>query len=492
MKRMRWYDYITINLFWLGLNIRNNAVGSIFMPYRVVAFVPESIQNSALGVMSAAGLMIAMLVQPAVGLLSDRSTSRYGRRRPFIFVGVLLDLVFLALIAAAQNYWAMLVAVLLIQISSNISHGALQGLIPDLVPEDQRGIASAVKSIFELLPLVLLGFTIAQLVTTGQFTWAVFATGAALLVVMLVTVFFVKEEPLLEKPDTPLGPPMVRVLGLLLGIVIGALAGLAAGLVVGGLAALIAWPLIGGQAALAVLVGVGGVVCMVTAVVAGVWSGAALTLGRRDAASHAPFTWWVTNRLMFLAAVTSIQRFAILFLIYAFKVSAEESAGMAGKLFSVVGIFTLISAVSAGWLSRRVGPRNLTGFSGLLAAAGTALLVATIFAPNGLLIYVIGCILGVAVGIFNTANWELGTDLVPPEEAGRYLGISNLAGAGAGMVGAGIGGLMIDYLNRYQTGLGYFVVFGGYALLFTLSIATLRGISAKKAFSPAAGEVTEL
>jgi MFS family permease len=55
-------------------------------------------------------------------------------------------------------------------------------------------------------------------------------------------------------------------------------------------------------------------------------------------------------------------------------------------------------------------------------------------------IYVGGCIVGAATGMFFTTNWALGTDVVPKEEAGRYLGISNLAGAGAGAVGAYIGG----------------------------------------------------
>ncbi len=138
MKRLRWYDYLTINIFWLGLNIRNTALGSFFMPYMVNIFAPE-IKNTALGAMRSAGLVIAMLVQPAAGLLSDRSTSKWGRRRPYILIGALFDCIFLLAIALSWNYVALLISVLLIQFSSNISHGPLQGLIPDLVPEDQRG-----------------------------------------------------------------------------------------------------------------------------------------------------------------------------------------------------------------------------------------------------------------------------------------------------------------------------------------------------------------
>ena len=257
-KKLPWYELISINLFWLGLDIRNNSVSNIFMPYLVAVFVAESMRNTALGVMRTAGLIIAMLVQPAMGLLSDRCTSRFGRRRPFIFVGVLLDLVFLTLIAFSWNYASLLVATLLIQFSANISHGALQGLIPDKVPEDQRGVASAIKAIFELLPLVLLGFTIARWVGQGEFKFAVLVTGLSLLVIMLLTLFLVKEEPLTEKPDEPLGPPMRRVLGMLAGIAAGGLAGFVAAGIIGGITGLLIWLLGFPQAARAIGIGLGG------------------------------------------------------------------------------------------------------------------------------------------------------------------------------------------------------------------------------------------
>jgi len=476
MKPLRWYDLAAINLFWLGLNMRNNAVGAIFMPFLVDQFVRPEVRNTALGGMRTAGLIIAMLVQPAMGLLSDRSTSRFGRRRPFVFVGVLLDLVFLVFVALSPNYWWLLIAVLLFQFSSNISHGAVQGLIPDLVPEQQRGVASALKAIFELLPLVLLGITIAPLVGGGHFGWAVIVTGAILVLVTVLTLLYVRETPLSQKPDIPLGPTMLRVLGMLAGIAAGAAAGLATGAALGGLLGLVAWPFIGGDNALTLGVAIGGVTAMAVAVVAGVWAGARTTLG--EAARRASsFTWWVVNRLMFFAAVTSIQVFAPFFLMFAFDVSREGAVSMTGALITVVGLFTLLSALPSGWISDRIGQVRLVSISGILAAFGTLIVLLTVWLPNMVLIYLAGCILGLATGLFTTANWALGTRLVPGEQAGRYLGVSNLAGAGAGMIGAGIGGPVADYLNASLPGLGYFVIFAGYCLLFLLSVASLRGIS---------------
>jgi len=488
MKRLRWYDYITINIFWLGLNIRNTALGSIFMPYMVSLFVPDAIKNTSLGAMRSAGLVIAMLVQPATGLMSDRSLSRFGRRRPYILIGAVLDCLFLVAIGLSWNYWALLIAVMLLQFSSNISHGPLQALIPDLVPEDQRGRASAIKSVLELLPIILVGLTIAKLVGAGHLGWAIFTTAASLLVAMIITLLFVKETPLLEKPDTPFWPPMLRVLGMLAGIFLGAVAGLLGGGMIGGLAGVLtilftrapfSW-MVSGKLTLAgaVTIGVGGGAAMVVAVIVGVWAGALATLGN-DARKMSSFTWWIVNRLMFLAAVTSIQGSVFYFVMYAFKLNENAASNLTGSLTAIIGIFILVTALASGWLADRVGRKRLVGISGLAAGVGGFLLLSTIWVPSLAMVYISGTVIGLATGLFMTANWALGTDLVPDAEAGRYLGVSNLAGAGAGIIGAGIGGLIADQLNSYRPGLGYFAIFASYAVLFALSTVSLLGVKDK-------------
>ena len=449
------------------------------MPYLVDMYAPTDWKNTALSMMRTAGLIIAMLVQPVAGMISDRSTSRFGRRRPFILIGTLLDLVFLAAIGLSWNYWSLLVAVLLIQFSSNISHGPLQGLIPDLVPEDQRGRASAVKAIFELLPIALVGFIIAPIIASGHLNWTFVLTGAVLFITCLLTMLLVKEQPLKEKPDIPFWPPMVRVLGMLAGIGLGALAGLAGAALLGGIIGLVTWPFAGKDTAITIAVILGGAVAMILAVVVGVWAGSMITIGK-EARSHSSFIWWIVNRLFFLAAITSLQGFVMYFLMYAFNITRDEATNLSGRLLLIVGILTLFSALLSGWLADRIGHKRLVGLSGIMAAVGCALLLGTTWVPNLNLIYIAGFILGVSSGLFMTTNWAMGTSLVPPEEAGRYLGISNLAGAGAGMIGAGIGGPVADYLNLSTPGLGYFAIFAAYTILFVLSTVSLRFIHDKK------------
>jgi MFS family permease len=147
------------------------------------------------------------------------------------------------------------------------------------------------------------------------------------------------------------------------------------------------------------------------------------------------------------------------------------------NLLMVVGVFTLLSALPSAWLSDKFGRKSLVALAGVVAAISTFLLF---FARDMIFVTVCGVIIGLSVGIFVTVNWAMGTDLVPAAEAGLYLGVSNLAGAGAGIVGAGIGGPMADFFNAYQQGLGYLVIFGIYGALFLLSSATLLKVQTDK------------
>ena len=104
------------------------------------------------------------------------------------------------------------------------------------------------------------------------------------------------------------------------------------------------------------------------------------------------------------------------------------AAGPSAMLTMFVGVAILISSLPAGWLTDKFGKKPMIAFSGILATIGT-IIITTI--PGMTMLYVGGLLIGLAMGVFYSANWALGTQIVPQERAGRYLGLSNLAGAGA-------------------------------------------------------------
>ncbi|UCC63175.1 MAG: hypothetical protein JSV36_20960 [Anaerolineae bacterium] len=87
-----------------------------------------------------------------------------------------------------------------------------------------------------------------------------------------------------------------------------------------------------------------------------------------------------------------------------------------------------------------------------------------------------------------SVNWALATDLIPPQEAGKYLGLSNLVTAGAGAASR-LAGPLKDALNAMRPGayLGYSVLFvlaSASALLGTWMLLRLRGSDRPLAASP--------
>jgi len=482
--KLGWKDHILLNLYWLGLNVASGTITPVLLPYLVALFVPPEQKNTYLGLVRSIGLAVAMMVQPIAGMFSDRNMSRWGRRRPYIFAGTMLDLVFLAIVGASPLFigsamdsfflptlgistalFVLIVGIVLLQISSNLAHGALQGLIPDVVPEDQRGRSSGVKAVMELLPVFLV-IVVGPLVDRGLVWLVVGFVGLALVLTMLGTILGVKEEPLREKPAGPVAEGIGRLVALTAIFVLVTRAALWMVNQAGGLAA---GASLGTQVTIGVLVGL---IAMAGSIFLGVYFGAWVGIGR-EAPRQTPFIWWVVNRLMFLAAVGSVQGFAQYFLRDVLHI--PNAATMTTILLAVVALFLLPSAVIGGRLSDRIGRKRLVALAGLIAGAGTVLLL---FSTNIPLVLVSGCIIGLGTGIFYAANWALGTDLAPAAEAGRYLGISNLAGAGAGIVGAGIGGPLADFFNVLRPGLGYLVIFAIYAALFFLSVLALTRVRA--------------
>jgi maltose/moltooligosaccharide transporter len=101
-----------------------------------------------LAVLWIAGPATGALVQPIVGYLSDRSRSRWGRRRPFILIGALATSVALVLFVHASSL-AMAAALLwLLGIGANLAMEPLRALTGDLVPENQRTRAFALQAAF--------------------------------------------------------------------------------------------------------------------------------------------------------------------------------------------------------------------------------------------------------------------------------------------------------------------------------------------------------
>lgn len=306
-------DYFKITILGFALSALWQSMHTIILPLRLLDFVAESEKNTYLGMLTFSGLLLAMFIQPIAGAISDRYGSRWGRRRPYILLGILLLILLLPGIGLAGSYAAIFVIYCLLQAGSNTAQGPYQGFIPDLVPADKRGRASGIKTLLEIV-----GGAVAVLII-GNFMdrysggegslwlWlSLLVPGVLLLVMLIVTLLKVKEKPSLNINRTSILSTLLNTF-------------------------------------------------------------------RINIRTNRSFLWFLVSRTLILMAFATVQQFALYFL--RDIIGVDDPAAAAAR-FTVVGVIGMLAIVyPAGHLSDRIGRRKICFISGLLMVLGFIIII---------------------------------------------------------------------------------------------------------------------
>src|SRR5512137_785830 len=104
MKKISFLRMLVISLLGFALTFSSNIQDPPLMTFKVRQLAPD-FPNTALGILGFIGLLVAMVVQPIVGVFSDRAHTKWGRRLPFLVGGVVLIAISLFLLASAPTLW---------------------------------------------------------------------------------------------------------------------------------------------------------------------------------------------------------------------------------------------------------------------------------------------------------------------------------------------------------------------------------------------------
>jgi MFS family permease len=183
---------VTLSVYWLGIQTIWGGLNTIIIPGRLDDLSRET-QGTLLAIIFIAGAVAPIIIQPTIGVISDYTVTRWGRRKPYIVIGALFDVVFLAGIALSNDFVAMVAFYFLLQVSSNFAQGPFQGYVPDLVPARQVGTASGLMGLMLTLGTIA-GVGIATLGGLLHLTvLATLALGLVEVATMLVLVATVDE-----------------------------------------------------------------------------------------------------------------------------------------------------------------------------------------------------------------------------------------------------------------------------------------------------------
>ncbi len=132
-------------------------------------------EESLLAWVTGAGAVVSMVANPVFGALSDRTTSRFGRRVPWIVGGSLTGAAALVLLALAPDPVTMALGWCLVQLTLNAAFAAVTASVPDRVPHRMRGRVGGWLGAAQMLGVVA-GTGLASLggILTGYVACAVF------------------------------------------------------------------------------------------------------------------------------------------------------------------------------------------------------------------------------------------------------------------------------------------------------------------------------
>jgi MFS family permease len=405
MRKAAAWELLTLNTYFFGLSFLWNSLHVILLPAILLLYVPLDMKNTILGLLTGAGLLIAMIIQPVAGAVSDRWASRWGRRRPMILFGTLGDLVFLAALAVAGGIPGLAIAYVGLQFTSNTAHGPAQGLLPDRIPPSQLGRGSAVKSALDMFGMIAASLLMGGIFHSDGSNWlaAVGLITGVLILSAAVTLLGGREDP--SRHLASAEPVGAQLRGMF----------------------------------------------------------------RVDWSTAPGFAWLILSRFVFLAGVYGVQAFAQYFV--RDTLAVDDPVKLTGDLMAAIALSLTVFAFGSGWLCDRFGRKPVHVLAAILVAGGS-LLMLTAHTPTAVLLC--GCVIGAGIGVFLTSNWALATDLAPQAEAGKFLGLTNLATAGAGAFSR-MTGPVLDAFNNYQPGanLGYTFLFLSSAAFALLALVVL-------------------
>src|SRR6266699_4488786 len=168
-------------------------ISQILLPVQVAALNPAN-KFSNFSIATAIGVLAAVITNPISGALSDRTTSRLGRRRPWFITGTVLSAITLALMANATSFVALVIWWAIFHIAANAVLAGLSAVVPDKVPVRQRATVSSFVSLSLPLGAVMGALLVTRVATSTQMSYYIFI--GLLLIVMMLFILVLRDKTL--------------------------------------------------------------------------------------------------------------------------------------------------------------------------------------------------------------------------------------------------------------------------------------------------------
>lgn len=172
----------------------------LLLPEQLEDVAGDAGKVGALGLVAGVGALVAVVATPLAGALSDRTTSRFGRRLPWLVGGILLGALALVVLSRQSTVVGVLVGWAAAQACLNAAYAGLTAEVPDHVPVAQRGTVSGWFGLPQAVGVVVGVALVTSFTTTVV---AGYVLIAAVIVVLVLPFAAVTRDPVLDPADRP-------------------------------------------------------------------------------------------------------------------------------------------------------------------------------------------------------------------------------------------------------------------------------------------------
>ncbi len=172
----------------------------LLLPEQLEDIAGDGGKVRALGLVTGAGALVAVLATPLAGALSDRTTSRFGRRLPWLVGGALLGALALVVLSRQSTVVGVLLGWAVAQACLNAAYAGLTAEVPDHVPVVQRGTVSGWFGLPQAVGVVVGVALVTSFTTTVAAGYALVAVAVAVLVLPFAAV---TRDPVLDPAHRP-------------------------------------------------------------------------------------------------------------------------------------------------------------------------------------------------------------------------------------------------------------------------------------------------
>ena len=200
--RLSAYRQFLLSAFWFAINLLWGGLLMIIIPSQIKHISPLA-PAQTLGFILGVGAFPAVIIPLVVGPLSDRCRYKWGRRSPYMLGGTIVNLLGLWFIWFAGyklNIWLYFLGYLVVQVGNNIATAAYSGIIPDIVPEAQKGEASGWMAMMSQLGTIAGAGVSGILMRYGHPGACFLFIGFSMAFFLWITVAGTKEKPLSAPP----------------------------------------------------------------------------------------------------------------------------------------------------------------------------------------------------------------------------------------------------------------------------------------------------